>query len=117
MSATEAPPKGPEKLIESPLSRLTDEQIEQLGKEFDAIHDEVFAELGDRDRKYITSMIEMHRRLLVLSRVTLFFSRYKPAWAVGLSRKLATTLAPARALALKGMARKWLLAMVPPSKM
>jgi NADPH-dependent stearoyl-CoA 9-desaturase len=72
-----------EPMIESPLSKLSAEQIEQLGKEFDAIHDEVFAELGDRDRKYITSMIEMHRRLLVLSRVVLFFGRYKPAWVVG----------------------------------
>ena len=58
-------------LIESPLARLTPEQIEELGREFDAIHDEVFAELGDRDRRYITSMIEMHRRLVVLGRVLL----------------------------------------------
>ena len=43
--------------------RLTDEQIEELGKEFDAIHDEIFGDLGERDRRYITSMIEMHRRL------------------------------------------------------
>jgi hypothetical protein len=64
--------------VESPLSRLTDEQIEQLGREFDAIHDEVFAELGDRDRRYITSMIEMHRRLAVMGRVLLFASR---CWA------------------------------------
>src|SRR4051794_17643690 len=70
-------------MIESPLSRLSDEQIEQLGKEFDAIHDEVFAELGDRDRRYITSMIEMHRRLVVLGRVLLLASRRKPAWVAG----------------------------------
>ncbi len=38
-------------MIESPLARLSDEQIEELGKEFDAIHDEVFGDLGDRDRK------------------------------------------------------------------
>ena len=37
-------------MIESPLARLSDEQIAQLGREFDAIHDEVFADLGDRDR-------------------------------------------------------------------
>jgi linoleoyl-CoA desaturase len=72
-------------LIESPLARLTDEEIEQLGKEFDAIHDDVFAELGDRDRRYITSMIAMHRRLLVLSRIVLFGSRHKPAWIAGTS--------------------------------
>jgi NADPH-dependent stearoyl-CoA 9-desaturase len=70
-------------MIETPLSKLTEEQIEELGKEFDRIHDEVFEELGDRDRKYITSMIEMHRRLLVAARVLLFFSRYKPAWVAG----------------------------------
>jgi linoleoyl-CoA desaturase len=69
--------------IESPLGRLSEEQIEELGKEFDAIHDEVFSDLGDRDRRYITSMIEMHRRLAVLGRVLLLASRYKPAWLLG----------------------------------
>jgi NADPH-dependent stearoyl-CoA 9-desaturase len=72
-----------ETMIESPLARLTDEQIDELGREFDAIHDEVFAELGDRDRRYITSMIDMHRRLVVLARVLLFASRYRPAWVAG----------------------------------
>ena len=76
MPATEA-------MIESPLSRLTAEQIEELGREFDAIHDEVFNDLGDRDAKYIRSMIELHRRLVVLSRVLLFFSKYRPAWVAG----------------------------------
>ena len=71
--------------IESPLARLSAQQIEELGREFDAIHDEVFAELGDRDRRYITSMIEMHRRLVVLGRILLFASRYKPAWIAGTS--------------------------------
>ena len=72
-------------MIESPLAKLTDEQIEELGKEFDAIHDDVFAELGDRDRRYITSMIEMHRRLVVMSRLILLGSRFKPAWVTGTS--------------------------------
>jgi linoleoyl-CoA desaturase len=70
-------------MIESPLARLSDEQIEELGREFDAIHDEVFSELGDRDRRYIVSMIEMHRRLVVLGRVLLLASRYRPAWLAG----------------------------------
>jgi linoleoyl-CoA desaturase len=72
-------------LIESPLTRLTPEQLEQLGRELDAIHDEVKAELGDRDRRYIVSMIEMHRRLVVLARILLFASRYRPAWLAGTS--------------------------------
>ena len=69
--------------IESPLARLTPEQVDAIGEEFAAIHDEVFAELGDRDRRYIVSMIEMHRRLAVLGRVLLLFSRHRPAWIAG----------------------------------
>ena len=73
----------PTSTIESPLAHLSPEQIEEIGREFDAIHDEVFAELGDRDRRYIVSMIEMHRRLAVMGRVMLFFGRWKPAWVAG----------------------------------
>src|SRR5436190_934538 len=72
-------------MISSPMSNLSDEQIEQLGKEFDAIHDEVFAELGDRDRRYIVSMIEMHRRLVVTGRILLYGSRNRAAWFAGTS--------------------------------
>jgi fatty acid desaturase len=67
----------------SPLARLTDEQVDALGREFDAIHDEVFAELGDRDRRYIQSMIEMHRRLAVMGRILLWAGKYRPAQVVG----------------------------------
>src|SRR4051794_40671360 len=69
--------------IESPLAELTDEQIEQLGKEFDAIHDEVFNDLGERDAKYIRSMIEMHRRLVLMARAALVPSRFWPSWIFG----------------------------------
>ena len=72
-------------MIESPLARLSDEQIEELGREFDAIHDEVYSDLGDRDRRYITSMIEMHRRLAVMGRAMLLASRFWPAWISGTS--------------------------------
>ncbi len=69
--------------IESPLARLSPEQIEQLGKEFDAIHEEVFNDLGERDAKYIHAMIALHRRLVLLSRAVLVGSRFKPAWVLG----------------------------------
>jgi NADPH-dependent stearoyl-CoA 9-desaturase len=72
-----------DRLIESPLARLTPAQIEELGREFDKIHDDVFAELGDRDARYIRSMIEMHRRLVVMARIVLFASRRRPAWLAG----------------------------------
>src|SRR4051812_44874906 len=70
---------------ESPLARLSDEQIEELGREFDAIRDEVSGDLGDRDRRYIPSMIAMQRRLAVMGRVLLFAARFRPAWAAGTS--------------------------------
>ncbi len=78
--------------IESPLARLTDEQIEELGRELDAIHDEVYESLGDRDRRYIVSMIELHRRLAVLARVLLLGSRFRPAWVAGTAANSAAKI-------------------------
>jgi fatty acid desaturase len=69
--------------IASPLAHLSEEQIEALGREFDAIHDEVFDDLGERDAKYIRSMIEMHRRLALMGRAALVPSRFWPAWIFG----------------------------------
>jgi NADPH-dependent stearoyl-CoA 9-desaturase len=74
----------PDTMIESPLSHLTKAQLDELGKEFDAIHDEVYDDLGERDRVYITNMIAMHRRLVVLGRIVLALgSRNRPAWVAG----------------------------------
>jgi linoleoyl-CoA desaturase len=69
--------------IESPLARLTREQIEQLGREFDAIHDEVFADLGERDSRYIRRTIKLHRQLVLAARALLLGSRRKPLWLAG----------------------------------
>jgi NADPH-dependent stearoyl-CoA 9-desaturase len=68
---------------ESPLAHLGEEQLEELALEFDAIRDRVMAELGDRDRRYIESMIEMQRRLAVLGRALLLGSRNRGAWSAG----------------------------------
>jgi len=68
---------------ESPLAHLSEEQLAQLAEEFDAIRDRVMGELGDRDRRYIESMIEMQRRLAVLGRLLLLGSRNRAAWAAG----------------------------------
>jgi fatty acid desaturase len=70
-------------MIESPLARLSDEQIDALGRIFDRMHDEVYESLGDRDRRYIVAMIELHRRLAVLGRTLLMGSRFKVAWIGG----------------------------------
>jgi linoleoyl-CoA desaturase len=69
--------------VENPLSRLTPEQIEAIGKEFDELHDQVFEDLGERDAKYIHGMIDLHRRLALLGRVLLIGSRSRPLWWAG----------------------------------
>jgi linoleoyl-CoA desaturase len=69
--------------LQSPLARLSDERLEELGREFDAIHDEIYDDLGDRDRRYIVAMIDMHRRLAVLARVLLLGAPFKPLWIAG----------------------------------
>jgi linoleoyl-CoA desaturase len=68
---------------ESPLARLTPEQLEQLGRELDAIHDEVFADLGEHDAAYIRSIIRLHRHLVLAARALLLGSRRKPLWVAG----------------------------------
>jgi linoleoyl-CoA desaturase len=68
---------------DNPLAGLTPEQIEELGREFDAIHDDVFAELGDRDSRYIRSTIKLHRQLVLAARAMLIGSRYKAPWLGG----------------------------------
>jgi NADPH-dependent stearoyl-CoA 9-desaturase len=68
---------------QSPLARLTPEQIEQLGREFDAIHDEVFASLGERDARYIRRVIKLHRYLVLAARALLIGSRKKRLWFAG----------------------------------
>jgi NADPH-dependent stearoyl-CoA 9-desaturase len=69
--------------VRSPLAHLSAEQLDELGREFDAIGDRVHAELGERDRRYIESMIAMQRRLAVIGRVLLLGARYRPAQIAG----------------------------------
>src|SRR3954447_2097547 len=69
--------------ITSPLAGLSAEQLDELAREFDEIRDRVFAELGERDRRYIESMIAMQRRLAVLGRVLLLGAGNRPAQLAG----------------------------------
>jgi fatty acid desaturase len=68
---------------ENPLHRLSDEQIEELGKVFDELHEQVKSDLGQRDADYIRGVIALHRRLALQGRVALVPARFKPAWAIG----------------------------------
>jgi len=68
---------------DNPLHRLTPEQIEELGRLFDELHEQVKADLGDRDARYIRSMIALQRRLALIGRLELIASRWRIPWAVG----------------------------------
>jgi fatty acid desaturase len=78
---------------DSPLHRLTPEQIEELGRLFDELHEQVKADLGDRDAKYIRSMIAFQRRLAFIGRMELIASRWRAPWVIG-----AATLGVAKIL-------------------
>jgi fatty acid desaturase len=69
--------------LESPFAHLGEQEREKIGKELDAIHDDVFADLGDRDRRYIKSVIKAERQIVVAGRVLLLASRSKTAWVLG----------------------------------
>src|SRR5436305_8423637 len=67
----------------SPLERLTPDQIEEIGREFNQLHDEVLDSLGDRVAGYIRSLIALRRKLAVGGRGLLLPSLFPPAWLAG----------------------------------
>jgi linoleoyl-CoA desaturase len=92
MSATVAQPPKPEppsatRLDEPahPLARLTPQQLDQLGREFDALHDEVYSDLGERDARYIRNTIKLHRHLVLGSRLLLLGSRKRALRLAGVA--------------------------------
>ncbi|MEO5781544.1 MAG: acyl-CoA desaturase, partial [Arthrobacter oryzae] len=73
----------------SPLVRppaaahLSDEQVAELGRELDAIKDEILGKRGASDAAYIRRMIKIQRGLEISGRALLLVSKNKPAWFAG----------------------------------
>jgi len=65
------------------FTHLTDADVEALGREFDAIRQEIEESRGSSDAAYITRIITMQRQLMVAGRLTLFASSFPPAWVAG----------------------------------
>jgi NADPH-dependent stearoyl-CoA 9-desaturase len=61
---------------------LTEEQIEQIGHEFDAIRERVLEELGEEDARYIRNVVKAQRACEVAGRVLLFVPT-KATWLAG----------------------------------
>ncbi len=68
---------------DNPVAHLTPEDVEALGRELDAIREQVLGSRGERDAQYIRRLIDAQRRLELASRGVLLFSLFPPAWVAG----------------------------------
>jgi NADPH-dependent stearoyl-CoA 9-desaturase len=69
--------------------KLTPEQFQAIGQEFDAIRNRVLADLGQRDADYIRGLVKRQRRLEVSGRVLLMVP---PAWPLGVAALSASKI-------------------------
>jgi linoleoyl-CoA desaturase len=72
-----------QKKAHNPIGHLSPEDVEQLGRELDAIREQIIASRGERDAAYIRKVIDVQRKLELSSRAILLFSLFPPAWLVG----------------------------------
>ena len=64
-------------------NQLTDEDVEAIGRELDALRAEVRSDLGEDDAAYIRRVIRVQRSLELASRFVLLFSWAPPAFVLG----------------------------------
>jgi linoleoyl-CoA desaturase len=67
----------------NPIAHLTEEDVATLGRELDAIREQILASRGAADAAYIRKVITVQRRLELVSRGVLLFSMFPPAWIAG----------------------------------
>jgi fatty acid desaturase len=67
------------------MNHLTEQQVEQLGRELDELRNRVLADLGERDANYIRQIIRWQRGLEVGGRALLEFAFLPPAWVGGVA--------------------------------
>ena len=77
----------------SAAAHLSDEQVEELGRELDALRESVIATRGAKDAAYIRRVIATQRSLELAGRATLLFAKHKPAWIAGTGIVLALAFA------------------------
>ena len=67
----------------NPIAHLSDDDIANLGRELEAIRQQVLDSRGERDAAYIRNVIDGQRKLELGSRAVLLFSLFPPAWLIG----------------------------------
>ena len=65
------------------IAHLSGEDLETLGRELDAIRQQVLDSRGERDADYIRNVIDFQRKLELGSRAVLLSSLFPPAWLAG----------------------------------
>src|SRR5918997_764925 len=65
------------------LEHLSSDDLDDIGRELDAIRDEVIADLGERDAAYIRKVVKVQRGLEGGGRAALLVSLFPPAWLAG----------------------------------
>jgi NADPH-dependent stearoyl-CoA 9-desaturase len=65
------------------IAHLSDADIENIGRELDAIRQDVMDSRGAQDAAYIRRVIDVQRKLELGSRVVLLASFFPPAWVLG----------------------------------
>lgn len=73
----------------SHFSRLTPDQFDAIGKELDAIRNEVLADLGERDANYIRTLVKRQRQLEVGGRILMMLP---PAWPLAVAALSASKI-------------------------
>src|ERR1700720_1200108 len=64
-------------------AHLTEADIEELGRELDAIRTDIEESRGERDARYVRRTIQLQRGLAAGGRIALLASRNKVAWVAG----------------------------------
>jgi fatty acid desaturase len=64
-------------------AHLTEADIEELGRELDAIRTDIEESRGERDARYVRRTIQLQRALVAGSRLVLWASRNSVGWVVG----------------------------------
>ena len=84
MTAIQAEPTTTPRTTPSPApGGLTPAQVDQLGRELDAIRQDVLDSRGERDAAYIRRVVRIQRTLELGSRAVLLRSRRPAAWVLG----------------------------------
>src|SRR5690349_8781 len=85
---------------------LSDAEIEEFGRELDAIRDEVMANRGERDRRYILRVIKTQRSLALLGRIVIYAGLFfLPGWGHALAGWTSTLILIGLGAVMLGLAK------------